>query len=68
MIGDIARAVVEGTTETEAGKVRNGLRGNPGRMALRMVVIEGEGVTRMMTTGETIEEVMAMDITIEEEA
>ena len=68
MIGDIARVVVGGTMETEAGKVRNGLRGNPGLMGLTTVVIGGEGVTTMMTTGEMTEEVTAMDITIEEEA
>lgn len=66
-VGVIARASVGETTETEAGKGRNGLRGNPGLMGLTTAMIGGEGVTRM-TTGGMKEEVMVMDITIEEKA
>lgn len=57
---------VGGMTEIEVGRLRIGSRRNQGRMAT--IMRGGEEATIMMTTGEMIVEVAAMDITIEVKA
>ena len=51
-VGGIGDAKTKGgTTETEEGKVRNGLRRNPGGMSIARIMREGKDLTRM-TIGE----------------
>ena len=61
MNGDTKK--VGGMTEIEVGRLRIGSRRNQGRMAT--IMRGGEEATIMMTTGEMIVEVAAMDITID---